>query len=125
MSQLVGYGELPGDPRSPDIALRRILVLRQQPRHPDPRARAIAGRPIDCTWIAPVLLLALPLAALLMWVDAPLVLSGVIWPASSSRHEAQAQSVHCVLGPAHHHAPCATAGWLSRVDRSTVCFGLG
>jgi hypothetical protein len=96
--QLVGYGELPGGQWSADITLRRILVLGQQLRHPDPRARANASMPIARTWIAPVLLLAtagawplgwrrtlglllvaLPLAALLLWVDAPLVLSGVIW----------------------------------------------
>lgn len=96
--QLVAYGELPGGQWSADITLRRILVLGQQLRHPDPRARANASMPIARTWIAPVLLLAsagawplgwrrtvgllllaLPMAVLLLWVDAPLVLSGVIW----------------------------------------------
>ncbi len=96
--QLVSYGELPGGQWSADVTLRRILVLGQQLRHPDPRARANASMPIAQTWVAPVLLLAtaaawplgwrgtllrlllaLPLATLLLWMDAPLVLSGLIW----------------------------------------------
>jgi hypothetical protein len=96
--QLVSYGQLPGGQWAADVTLRRILVLGQQLRHPDPRARANASLPIAQTWAGPVLLLAvaaawpggwrgtlrrlvlaLPLAALLLLVDAPLVLSGLIW----------------------------------------------
>lgn len=131
--RLTRWERLQGGELLAEITPRRALLVGEQVRLPDPRARASASMPWVQTLLGPVLLLALVLAAparapLRAWralaalplvaagllLDAPLVLGGLIW-----------QLLHELLAPGQASAAAAVAVFLQGGGRAALALAGG
>lgn len=131
--QLTRWETRQGGDLHAEITPRRALVVGEQVRLPDRRARASASMPWVQTLLGPVLLLALalaapasaplralralaalPLVALGLLLDAPLVLGGLIW-----------QLLHELLAPGQHSAAAAVAVFLQGGGRAALALAGG